>query len=331
VAIEAASGDWILEVDADERVTPALRAEIEAFLASPPAGVDIGALPMGDIFLGREIRHASKYPKYRYRMFRREAYRHDETRAVHEGLWANGRAWGFAGELVHLLAESWREAIGDARTYARLEAAQQGPAPSMGAAAAGIVARPLAKFGYRLVVDGGWRDGWRGVVKIGLDCWADSAVWARRMRERPGADGTPSPTVPGHFGQRSPRRGSVRIVALVAGDGPTERAASWLRAAAAAGADVGLVTDTPPPPDPALHVRALARFSPLRVLRGLDAEDQLRPIDAVVAFGARARWLARMTPGRRRREWLEVDPERDPAGAAEDVRAATRGGVPPSA
>jgi hypothetical protein len=201
----------------------------------------------------------------------------------------------------------------------------------MGAAAAGIVARPLAKFGYRLVVDGGWRDGWRGVVKIGLDCWADSAVWARRMRERPGADGAASPTVPGHFGQRSPRRGSVRIVALVAGDGPTERAASWLRAAAAAGADVGLVTDTPPPPDPALHVRALARFSPLRVLRGLDAEDQLRPIDAVVAFGARARWLARMTPGRRRREWLEVDPERDPAGAAEDVRAATRGGVPPSA
>src|SRR2546422_7468048 len=42
VAIDNAAGDWILEVDADERVSPALRAQIEAFVAEPPPEILVG-------------------------------------------------------------------------------------------------------------------------------------------------------------------------------------------------------------------------------------------------------------------------------------------------
>src|SRR4051812_37368195 len=86
VAIDHAAGAWILEVDADERVSPELRAEIEAFVADAPAGVDLGGLPLRDVFLGRPLGPSAKYPKYRHRPFRRHAYRHDQHRAGHEGL-----------------------------------------------------------------------------------------------------------------------------------------------------------------------------------------------------------------------------------------------------
>ena len=73
VAIDAAAADWILEIDADERITPRLRAEIEEFLARPPEGVDICAVPCRDLFLGGRLGPSAKYPKYRLRLFRRRA------------------------------------------------------------------------------------------------------------------------------------------------------------------------------------------------------------------------------------------------------------------
>lgn len=90
------------------------------------------------------------------------------------------------------------------------------------------------------------------------------------------------------------------------------------------GADVGLVTDAPPTADRALHVRAIERWSSLRVVRALDAEDQLRPADALVAFGARARRLIRFVPGRLRGQVLVLNPDIDAAEAERSVRAATR-------
>ena len=80
VAIDHATSNWILEVDADERITPRLRAEIEAFLAAVPAGVDICGVPCRDLLLGGPLGPSAKYPKYRLRLFRRGRYYHDETR-----------------------------------------------------------------------------------------------------------------------------------------------------------------------------------------------------------------------------------------------------------
>ena len=325
VAIDHATGDWILEIDADERVTPRLREEIEAFLAGPPPDIDIAALPLRDVFLGAPLGPSSKYPKYRYRLFRRGAYRHDESRVVHEGLWAFGRPWAFGGDIEHILATSWREAIRDAWTYARLETAQAPPAGSGREVVVGAVLRPVAKFGYRLILDGGWRDGWRGVLKVGLDCASDVAVVVRQRLGRFEPVPTPSRSVSRHFGQRNVELGSIRIVALAAGPAAAQAAAEWLQRAAAAGADVGLITDAPPPPDPGLHVRVVDRVGPLAVLRALDAENQLRPVDALVATAGRARRIAGLLPavlrGGREAEGLE----RDPAAIERSLREQTRG------
>jgi glycosyltransferase involved in cell wall biosynthesis len=322
VAIDNATCDWILEVDADERVTPELRADIEAFLADVPDGIDICGVPCRDVFLGDRLGPSAKYPKYRLRMFRRGAYRHDEERKVHEGLWAFGRTWPFEGDLEHVLAATPGEAIRDALTYTRLEVEQmRGPASPL-AYLRGIVVRPFVKFWYRLLIEGGWRDGWRGFAKIALDCASDAVVWIRRLfRGQPAEGAEPAPK---HFSKVRERSGSVRLLALASGEESAKRAADWLRSARAAGADVSLVTDSPPPVDRDLHVRAVDRLRPLRLIRALDAELQLRGFDALVPFGGRERRLARLLPPELRSPYGELDPDTDPAEAERMVRAATR-------
>jgi hypothetical protein len=318
VAIDHATAQWILEIDADERVTPQLRAEIEAFLAAVPAGVEICGVPCRDVFLGGRLGPSAKYPKYRLRLFRRGAYRHDERLAVHEGLWAFGRTWPFEGDLEHLLAARPAEALRDAWAYARLEAGQlRGPiTPS--ARIRGVALRPPAKLAYRLLVDGGWRDGWRGVAKVALDCLSDALVWVLAR-----GDDASGPA-PGHYAQERVRSGSVRLLAIAAGRDRAARAAGWLRAARAAGADVALVTDSPAAADGDLHVRALPRLTPLQLIRAMDAEVQLRGVDALVPCGPRERRLARLLPAELRAPFGELDPGTDPAEAERLVRAATR-------
>ena len=319
LAIDHATADWILEVDADERITPRLRAEIEAFLANVPADVDICGVPCRDLFLGGRLGPSAKYPKYRLRLFRRGRYHHDETVKVHEGLWAFGRTWAFEGDLEHVLASTPAEAIGDVLAYARLEAQQLRGTVSATDRVRGILLRPLAKFAYRLIVDGGWRDGWRGLAKIALDCSSDALVWVFARGDESAA------TAPAHYAKPRDRRGSVRLLAIASGFDNTIRAAHWLHEAHAAGADVALVTDQPPDTSRGtLHVRAVERMTPLRLIRALDAEVQLRGVDALVPYGARERQLARLLPPELRAPYGPVDPSTSPAEAERLVRSATR-------
>ncbi|HXS47887.1 MAG TPA: glycosyltransferase family 2 protein, partial [Solirubrobacterales bacterium] len=55
VALDHASGSWVLEIDADERVGPELAREIRALLESPPTEVRMAAIPMRDVFLGKPL------------------------------------------------------------------------------------------------------------------------------------------------------------------------------------------------------------------------------------------------------------------------------------
>ena len=83
-AIDQATGDWILSLDADERVTPELRERIRAILKDdgPAAGYSI---PRRNIFWGAWVRHGGLYPDYQLRLFRRSAGRFVEN-AVHESV-----------------------------------------------------------------------------------------------------------------------------------------------------------------------------------------------------------------------------------------------------
>jgi (heptosyl)LPS beta-1,4-glucosyltransferase len=330
VAIDLATADWILEVDADERITPELAEELLEFLAAPPAGIDVAVLPMREWFLGRLLGPSIKYPRYRTRLFRRGVYRHDERRRVHEGIWPEGPTWVAKSDMQHVLASSAHEALGDWWRYARLESAHVPQLSGPPAYAVAIIARPLAKLGYRVVVDQGWRDGPTGLLKIALDCASDALVWTRRLLRRGGA--TASERGDGHFGRGEPGRGPVRLVALAAGEDEAARAIEWLESARTAGADVALITDAS-----AAAARwtggngwraaiELQRFRLRPLMRALDAAEQVRPIDALaLAPGGKPERMTRRVPGALRGAAPSLSFADDPGDAAARVTELTRG------
>ena len=68
-AADQAGSDWIFILDADEEISPALRAELKRFTASSPAAA--ARLPRRNYYFGRWLKHGGKYPDAQLRLFRR--------------------------------------------------------------------------------------------------------------------------------------------------------------------------------------------------------------------------------------------------------------------
>jgi len=79
------SGDWVLVLDADERVSAELRDELGQLLSSPPP-CDGYLVKFRFIFLGKWLRHASTYPVWILRLFRRSKARYRRSRACWSSL-----------------------------------------------------------------------------------------------------------------------------------------------------------------------------------------------------------------------------------------------------
>jgi hypothetical protein len=336
VALDAAGSEWILEIDADERVSPALRASIETLLAAPPSGVAMAVCPLRNRFLGKLLGPSAKYPAYRSRLFRRDSYRHDESRAVHEGVEPHERPRVLDGDLEHELAATVREALRDTWRYAQLESRHIRAPQSPRAYLVGIVPRPAAKIVYRVVIDGGWRDGFRGLMKIWLDATSDALVWALALtRGRGSRAGGPDPSsstaAVAHFGRRP--TGPSKVVAVADAGEATRVARRWLSGLQRRGVDVALIAVEPNtakeggenaggPPRAAtvgadVPLRVVRRLWPLAVIRALEVETQLRTIDAVVPVGRRARLVWHAVPGTLRPEIAGLTIDLDPEAAAE--------------
>jgi hypothetical protein len=228
-----------------------------------------------------------------------------------------------------VLAGSMREAFVDWWRYARLESAQVAPLPGPSAYAGAIVVRPMAKLAYRVIVDGGWRDGVKGVFKILLDCTADAIVGWRRLLRRGDDPPAPASRHGQHFGRSEPHGGPVRLVALVGGATDTRRAVAWLARAREAGADVALVTDRPGESrEPWLFTRPVKRVGTFSVLRALDSVEQARPFDALVLDHGRPLRIARRLPGARRGTAPLQRLDDEPGTVVSNVTALARPGVP---
>lgn len=324
VALQAANTEWVLEIDADERVSPRLAESIQDLIASAPPDVKVGACARRNRFLGRLLGPSAKYPDYRFRCFRRTGFGHDERLPVHEGLPASAGAAVLEGDLEHELAGSLGEALGDAWRYADLQARHVGRPGSVHVFVFGVAVRPAAKLFYRLVLEGGWRDGWRGAIKIGLDCASDALVWLLALLRGGGAhvDGA-SPG--GHFGstwgagERPPK-----VVAVATGDVNTRRAAAWLAALKVSGTETALLTDVAGRELDGIRLRHLPHVGPLEVLRAMEAENQLLPAHALVAVGRRARVAVRLLPKRVCGAVGKADISQSPAQMYERIHALVR-------
>ena len=159
-AIEAARSEWILAVDADERVTPELRAEIETHLAEPE--FDGYLIPRRAYFLGKWIRHCGWYPGYVLRLVRKDRARVTE-KMVHEGLRVDGPVGTLTNDLLHYTYRTVEAYFDRFNRYTTL-AAKESRLRGKRAGLADIVLRPASQFFKMYVIKLGMLDGLEGFI-----------------------------------------------------------------------------------------------------------------------------------------------------------------------
>jgi glycosyltransferase involved in cell wall biosynthesis len=163
--LELARGAWIFSLDADEIVSPALRAEIERVvdLDGPSDGYSV---PRRNIFWGRWVRHGGLYPDRQVRLFRRGRGRFTERR-VHESVHVDGQVAALAGHLDHRSYRDVSDFLARADRYATL-AAEDLLARGRRVHAWDFVLRPLGRFLGMYVLERGFLDGARGFLLAAL-------------------------------------------------------------------------------------------------------------------------------------------------------------------
>ena len=166
-AVAQARHDWILCLDADERVSPELVKSIRAALAAP---MNVAyTMPRRNRFLGRWLRHGEGYPDWNVRLFdRRHAKWSDDV--VHEHVLADGPVGKLTGDLLHASAESLDAYLAKQNRYTTLQAQalyQRGERFS----AFRIVLSPLLRFVRFYVLRAGFLDGTAGLAHIAIGCF----------------------------------------------------------------------------------------------------------------------------------------------------------------
>lgn len=182
-AVEQARGDWLLVLDADEEVSPALRDEILAVLerGGDPVAYRV---PRRNLFWGRWVRHGGLYPDWQFRLVRRGHARYAE-RAVHEALEVAGPVGRLRGALVHRSYRDVADFLARADRYATL-AAEDAVRAGRRAGIHDLVLRPLGRFLGMYVVRLGFLDGWRGFLLATLYAYyvfiRAAKIWERTSR-----------------------------------------------------------------------------------------------------------------------------------------------------
>ena len=165
LALDAATHDWVFSLDADERCTPELAAEIRRELAAPR--FDAYHIPRKSHFLGHWVRHSGWYPDYRQpQLFDRTKLRYNDE-LVHESYTLNGRL-GYLRE--HVLQYPWDTmeiATAKLQRYSTLMA-QRYADMNKRATLSRLIGSPVAMFLKVFVVQQGFRDGRYGLILASL-------------------------------------------------------------------------------------------------------------------------------------------------------------------
>ena len=191
-AASLATHDWILSLDADERVTPALAAEIRALLSTEPPGHGY-RVPRVSHYLGRWIRGTDWYPDYQLRLYDRRAGAWNGRR-VHESVrLASGEPGRLTHELEHFPYRDISDHLSTIDRYTTL-AAEQMAADGSTATIVGVALHPPFAFLRNYVLRGGFRLGSAGFIVSALNSYYVLLKLAK-ARERAAASLQPSTSI----------------------------------------------------------------------------------------------------------------------------------------
>lgn len=174
--IERAKSPWIFVLDADERCTPELAAEVREVL-SIPGDKTAFRIPRRNYFLGREIRHGGWGSDKPIRLFKRDL--RYNANLVHEHVEVPGSATGeVRSKLLHNTYTSLDQYFEKFNRYSRWWADQNYARGRRGSVAP-VLFKPPARFVSMYLLRGGFLDGAHGLL---LACLAAASVMAKYVR-----------------------------------------------------------------------------------------------------------------------------------------------------
>lgn len=159
-ALSLATKEWVLSIDADERVSPELAKQIQEVLKNPIA--DAYSVTRLSCFGGRWMRHSGWWPDRIVRLFNKEKA-HFKNVAVHESLIVNGSIKELNGHLIHYPYDSFERLINKVNQYSTA-AAQQLHAKNKKISLLGIGMKALWTFIRLYVIRKGFLDGKQGFI-----------------------------------------------------------------------------------------------------------------------------------------------------------------------
>jgi len=161
-AMDKASGDWVLQLDADESLESELASEVEAALEASPS-VNGFWIPRKNFFLGRWIKHGGFYPDPKLRLIRRGAGKFEEYGA-HPTMKVAGTTGRFQHALLHSAYPTLRGYIEHMNSYSSSGAEIAVASGHRRFSLINIVFRPLLTFVYNYFVRLGFLDGREGLL-----------------------------------------------------------------------------------------------------------------------------------------------------------------------
>lgn len=174
-AVDQASHDWVLCIDADERVSPQLAASIKMALRKPAAPVY--RMPRRNRFLGKWLRHGEGYPDWSLRLFdRRSARWSDDT--VHEKVLYAVTPETLEGDLLHESAEDLRGYLDKQNRYSTL-AARQLYERGQSASVLHMIGSPMVRFAKFYMFRFGFLDGMPGLAHTVIGCITSFMKYAK--------------------------------------------------------------------------------------------------------------------------------------------------------
>lgn len=177
VGTDNTTSDWILQLDADERVSPELRNDIKKIL-SDNNSVAAYRLYRRNYFLGKFMRHGGWYER-QPKLFKKGKARY--SGAIHEQLKVDGRTGDLRSHLDHYPFRSISEFIQRQLYYAGIEARllheERGKIP-IKEVKRHIFTRPAKLFLKLYIKKQGFRDGMHGFIFSILNAWRHFAIWS---------------------------------------------------------------------------------------------------------------------------------------------------------
>jgi glycosyltransferase involved in cell wall biosynthesis len=165
-AVDLATHDWVMKIDADEIITAALAQSIDAALSANPDPRDGFVLDRAEEFLGEFIPNPRRHSRRMtfVRVFNRLHSMWDPDVLIHERVKVAGQCHMLEGQLLHWRNPTMARMVDTYNKNADVEAKMLIKEHPNGPSTLTIVFKPLLRFGWTYFLRGGWRGGTRGYL-----------------------------------------------------------------------------------------------------------------------------------------------------------------------